>query len=88
MVIESFRTCVVTRKRYLKGELTRVVKTKGDEISIDFTNKAKGRGAYILLTKDNIAQARKINAFSRSFRCKVGNKIYDDLDVVLSGKNT
>ncbi len=80
---ESFRTCVATRKKYLKRELVRVVKCCDGSVKIDVCGKVEGRGAYILLTKDNINRARKLNAFSRSFKCKIDSKIYDDLDVML-----
>ena len=41
------RTCVVTKERYPKGELLRIVKTPEGEIKPDITGKLNGHGAYI-----------------------------------------
>ena len=41
------RMCSVTRERFPKNELIRVVKTPLDEIKIDLTGKLNGHGAYI-----------------------------------------
>ena len=41
------RTCVVTREKYEKRELLRIVKDKDGNLSVDETGKMNGRGAYI-----------------------------------------
>ena len=41
------RTCVVTKERFPKNELLRIVRTPDNEIKIDLTGKLNGHGAYI-----------------------------------------
>ena len=41
------RTCVVTKEKYPKSELIRVVRDNLGNISVDLTGKKNGRGAYI-----------------------------------------
>ena len=52
------RMCSVTRERFPKQELLRVVKTKEGEVKVDLTGKLNGHGAYIkkdleVLEKEN-----------------------------------
>ena len=62
------RTCVVTREKYPKMELIRVVRTPENEVIVDITGKANGRGAY--LKKD-------INVFEKAKNTKILNKILE-----------
>ena len=39
------RTCVVTKEKYPKKELIRVVREKLGNVSVDVTGKQNGRGA-------------------------------------------
>ena len=41
------RSCVITKEQLPKGELLRIVKNKENEVFVDLTGKANGRGAYI-----------------------------------------
>ncbi len=73
------RKCLATNAMYPKDSLLRVVKTKSGEIYFDPTDKAPGRGAYILKSKDAILLAKKKHVLDRAFQVKVDEKIYDDL---------
>ena len=53
------RMCSVTRERFPKNELIRVVKTPLDEIKIDLTGKLNGHGAYIKSDLEVLEKARK-----------------------------
>ena len=41
------RSCVVTKEKYPKMELVRVVRTPENDVIVDLTGKANGRGAYL-----------------------------------------
>ena len=41
------RMCSVTREKFPKQELIRIVKTPEEEVKIDLTGKLNGHGAYI-----------------------------------------
>lgn len=62
-----------------KTELVRIVKTKQDEIFIDATNKAAGRGAYICKCGGCIEKAQKANALAHTFSMAVDKEIYSRL---------
>ncbi len=74
------RRCVVSRESYPKSELTRVVCNKDGEVSVDLTGKANGRGAYIKLTKENLANKKIKSSLSSSLKCKVDDDVIKMLE--------
>lgn len=73
------RTCVVTKEVLPKRELIRVVANKAGEVSVDLNGKAPGRGAYIKLSKETVALAKKSKALDRKLEVAVPNEIYEEL---------
>lgn len=74
------RKCTGCQEMKTKKELIRVVKTKEGEISIDFTGKKAGRGAYICPSIECLEQAQKNRGLERSFQCKVSQEVYEGLE--------
>ena len=70
------RTCIACRAEKPKRELVRVVKF-GEEIKLDLTGKANGRGAYVCNDKECIAKLKKQKMLSRAFSCQVADQVYD-----------
>jgi predicted RNA-binding protein YlxR (DUF448 family) len=60
-----------------KKELIRVVKNKENEISIDFTGKKPGRGAYICRSLSCFEKARKGKRLERAFEASINEEIYE-----------
>ncbi len=80
------RKCVVCNVRRKKNEFFRVVKLKTNDktngefkVFVDETLKSNGRGAYICKNEKCLEIARKKRSFSRAFRGKVDDQIYDSL---------
>ncbi|MCR5332924.1 MAG: YlxR family protein [Bacilli bacterium] len=73
------RKCLATNQMYPKDTLLRVCKNKAGEIFYDPTDKAPGRGAYILKSKDAIALAKRKHVLDKAFQVKVDESIYDEL---------
>lgn len=73
------RKCIGCGEQKPKKELIRVVKNKEDEVFVDFTGKANGRGAYICRDKKCFDLAIKKNAFNRAFETQIDNSIFDAL---------
>lgn len=48
------RTCVVTKEKFPKRELIRIVRTPEGEVKIDKSGKMNGRGAYLKLDREVI----------------------------------
>jgi len=62
-----------------KSELTRTVKSPEGEISLDFTGKKPGRGAYICRDKVCLAKAIKSNAIARVFKTKTPEEVLEEM---------
>ena len=73
------RTCVVTREKYEKKELLRVVRDNSGNVFVDDTNKANGRGAYLKKDKDVILKAKESKILEKHLEVKIPESIYDEL---------
>ncbi len=73
------RMCIACRQMKPKKELIRVVKN-GDEIKLDKTGKANGRGAYICNDKECIAKLKKQKLLNRVFSCNVEEGVYTAIE--------
>ena len=81
------RTCVVTRESLPKQELLRVVKDKENNLSVDVTGKANGRGAYVKKDLAVIDKARKTKVLERVLETEIKEEIYRELeDYIISSK--
>ncbi len=70
------RMCIVCREEKPKREMLRVVKTAAGEISLDFSGKKAGRGAYLCDSAECVKKLRKGKYLSRAFSCEVGENVY------------
>lgn len=77
------RTCVITKEKYPKKELIRIVRTPEGNICIDETGKANGRGAYLKKDKEVIEKAKISKTLERYLEAKIPEEIYDELLNVL-----
>ena len=73
------RLCIACRKMKPKKELIRIVKN-GEEIKLDKTGKANGRGAYICNDKECIAKLKKQKLLNRVFACQVDDSVYTAIE--------
>lgn len=71
------RMCLGCNEMKLKKELIRVVKSPEGEISLDFTGKKSGRGAYICRSVECFNKARKGRRLEKAFSCKIDAGVYD-----------
>ena len=74
------RMCLGCNEMKPKNELMRVVKDPEGNISLDFTGKKNGRGAYICRSKACLEKAIKSKRIERSFSVAIPNEIYDSLE--------
>ena len=71
------RMCLGCNAMKPKKELIRVVKSPEGEISLDFTGKKSGRGAYICRSVECFNKARKGRRLEKAFSCKIDAGVYD-----------
>ena len=73
------RMCLGCNEMKPKRELMRVVKSPEGEISLDFTGKKNGRGAYVCRKSECFEKARKAKRFSRALQCEIDEEIYEKM---------
>ena len=71
------RLCLGCNEMKPKKELIRVVKSPEDEISLDFTGKKNGRGAYLCKDVQCFEKARKARRFEKSLSCRIDESVYE-----------
>ncbi|MBE5785077.1 MAG: YlxR family protein [Clostridiales bacterium] len=70
------RMCVGCREMRPKKELLRIVRTPEEEIRVDKTGKASGRGAYICPKAECLEKAQRIRALERALEHKVEADVF------------
>ena len=74
------RRCTGCGESFPKKDLSRVVRSPEGEISIDFTGKKSGRGAYICPKSACFKKARKQGRIAKSLDVAVSDELYDALE--------
>ena len=70
------RQCVGCREHRPKRELVRVVRSPEGNVSLDFSGKANGRGAYLCRNPECLRKAMKARALERAFDAQVPNEVF------------
>lgn len=78
------RSCVVSKEKLPKQELIRVVKNKENEVFIDLTGKANGKGAYIKKDLAILEKAIKSKALEKHLETKIEHNIYEELKNIIN----
>ncbi|SCY51989.1 MULTISPECIES: RNase P modulator RnpM [unclassified Butyrivibrio] len=78
------RKCVGCNEMKEKKELIRVLKTPEDEIILDTTGRANGRGAYICNNPECLKKAIKNRGLERSLKSHIPAEVSDRLQKELS----
>ena len=73
------RQCMGCRERKAKKELIRVVRGTDGVVSLDFSGKLNGRGAYICPQMECLQKAQKAKALERSLEVVIPEEVYDRL---------
>lgn len=78
------RTCLGCNETKSKLELLRVVRAPDGSVSLDFTGKKSGRGAYICKNLQCLKKARKAKRIERNLECEIPDDVFDALERELS----
>ena len=81
------RTCIGCNNAKPKKELIRIVKSSDGEVSIDFTGKKNGRGAYVCRDISCLEMAIKTKRLSRAFEMPIENAVYEKLKVEIESES-
>ena len=77
------RMCSVTRERFPKVELLRVVRTPEDIVKIDLGGKVNGHGAYIKKDLEVLDKAIKSKSLSKALECEIPVSIYEEIEAII-----
>ena len=78
------RQCLGCNEHKPKVELLRVVRSPEGEISLDFTGKKSGRGAYICFDLACLKKVRKNKRLEHNLTCTISAEVYDRMEAELS----
>ena len=73
------RMCVVTREVCDKKDLLRIVKTKDNNVFVDTTGKANGKGAYITKDINVLDKAIKDKTLEKVFGINIDDSVYEEI---------
>lgn len=71
------RQCMGCRERKPKREMLRVVRGTDGTVSLDFSGKVNGRGAYVCPDAECLKKAQKSRALERCLETAVPQDVYD-----------
>lgn len=77
------RMCVVSREKFPKRDLIRVVRTENGVV-VDETGKVNGRGAYLKKDLEIFEMAKKSKVLDRQLEVTVDDSVYDELKKILN----
>ena len=72
--------CLGCQTSKSRDQLIRIVKDTEGSISLDFTGKKNGRGAYICLNNECFKIVWKAHKLEKAFEMKIDEEIYKSLD--------
>ncbi len=73
------RQCMGCRERKAKRDLIRIVRGTDGNVSVDFSGKVNGRGAYICPDPQCLHKAQKAKALERSLETPIPDSVYERL---------
>ncbi len=73
------RQCMGCRERKAKRELIRIVRGTDGNVTVDFSGKVNGRGAYICPDPECLRKAQKSKALDRSLETPIPDQVYERL---------
>ncbi len=78
------RQCLGCNEHKPKTELLRVVRSPEGEISLDFTGKKSGRGAYLCRDIKCMRRARKSKRIDKTLEVAIPEAVYDAMESELA----
>ena len=74
------RQCLGCNQHKEKRELIRVVRDPEGNISLDFTGKKSGRGAYICPALQCLKKARKARKIESALECSIPDEVFAEME--------
>ncbi len=81
------RQCMGCNERFPKNALLRVVRDPEGNVTLDFTGKKSGRGAYICKNVACLKKAQKTKRLSRVLECEIPDEVFAAMEEQLHAAN-
>ena len=81
------RQCMGCRERKAKKEMIRVVRTTEGAVTLDFSGKLNGRGAYVCPDMACLKKAMKSKALDRCLEVTIPEDVYARLEREMEAQN-
>jgi predicted RNA-binding protein YlxR (DUF448 family) len=81
------RQCMGCNERFPKNTLLRVVRDPEGNVTLDFTGKKSGRGAYICKNTACLKKAQKTKRLSRVLECEIPDAVFAAMEEQLNAAN-
>ena len=81
------RQCMGCRDRKAKRELIRVVRTTEGSVTLDFSGKLNGRGAYVCHDPECLRKAQKSRALERSLETPIPQEVFQRLEAEMEASH-
>lgn len=78
------RQCLGCNGHFPKKELLRVVRDPAGAVSLDFTGKKSGRGAYICKSTACLAKAERTGRLARNLACEIPQNVFEAMRAELT----
>ena len=77
------RQCLGCNQHFPKAQLLRVVRGPDGTVSLDFTGKKSGRGAYVCKNVTCLKKAQKTRRLARNLECEIPDEVMVALEAEL-----
>lgn len=81
---QPLRRCIGCGEHFEKRNLIRIVRAPDGSVSLDFTGKKSGRGAYLCRSSACFKKARKSRRAEQNLECVIPDEVYDALEKELN----
>ena len=81
------RQCMGCRERKNKRDMIRVVRQTDGTVSLDFSGKLNGRGAYVCPDPECLKKCRKTRSLDRCLEVTIPEDVYERLTKEMEGSN-
>lgn len=77
------RSCVVTKEKFPKAELLRIVRTPDGIVIPDESGKLNGKGAYIKKDVSVLEKAKKSKILEKVLEVEISDMVYDKISEII-----
>ena len=85
---EVLRRCAGCQQMKDKKDLLRVIRTPEGAVLIDPGKRANGRGVYVCISSECLAQARRRGSLQKALKTAMPETIWEELDQLVRSSQT